>query len=198
MNKEEERAPLAEGILSSEQMAVSGTMTPKTGKPCQSISPYRPDEASPQTPSHETFMMLVGQRFTDHFGDLGPFGWAVTREDALEALRHFITSCLPQFGDYQDAMKSGEDMLFHAVLSPYINIGLLGPGEVCAAALDAYKKDAAPLQAVEGFIRQILGWREYVRGIYWLQMPSYAQTNFFNANRPLPEFYWTGETAFAG
>jgi len=139
-------------------------------------------------------MMLVGQRFTDHFGDLGPFGWAVTREDALEALRNFITNCLPQFGDYQDAMKSGEDMLFHAVLSPYINIGLLGPGEVCAAALDTYRKGAAPLQAVEGFIRQILGWREYVRGIYWLQMPSYAQTNFFNASRPLPEFYWTGET----
>lgn len=139
-------------------------------------------------------MMLVGQRFTDNFGDLGSFGWAVTREDALEALRHFITNCLPQFGNYQDAMKSGEDMLFHAVLSPYLNIGLLGPGEVCAAVLDAYHKGAAPLQAVEGFIRQILGWREYVRGIYWLQMPSYAQTNFFSAGRPLPEFYWTGET----
>ncbi len=92
-------------------------------------------------------------------------------------------------------MKSGEDWLFHAALSPYLNIGLLLPAEVCEAALDAYQQGSAPLSAVEGFLRQILGWREYVRGIYWLRMPAYAQTNFFNAHRPLPAFYWTGETA---
>jgi deoxyribodipyrimidine photolyase-related protein len=92
-------------------------------------------------------------------------------------------------------MKSGEDALFHAVLSPYLNIGLLLPAEVCEAALDAYRQGAAPLSAVEGFLRQILGWREYVRGIYWLRMPAYAQSNFFDAHRPLPAFYWTGETA---
>jgi deoxyribodipyrimidine photolyase-related protein len=140
-------------------------------------------------------MTRVGQRFGDHFGDLESFGWAVTREDALAALRYFLTNGLPRFGDYQDAMKSGEDWLFHAALSPYLNIGLLLPAEVCEAALDACQQGSAPLSAVEGFLRQILGWREYVRGIYWLRMPAYAQTNFFNAHRPLPAFYWTGETA---
>ncbi len=137
---------------------------------------------------------LVERRFADHFGDLRSFNWAVTRDEALEALHHFITDCLPKFGDYQDAMKSGEDLLFHSVLSPYINLGLLGAREVCEAALDSYQKGAAPLQAVEGFIRQILGWREYVRGIYWMQMPNYANTNFLDASRALPRFYWTGET----
>lgn len=139
-------------------------------------------------------MALVEVRFADHFGDLAPFGWAVRREDALEALRHFVVQGLPQFGDYQDAMKSGEDFLFHSVLSPYINLGLLGAREVCEAALHAYRQAAAPLHAVEGFIRQILGWREYVRGVYWTQMPAYQQTNFLAADRPLPAFYWTGET----
>ncbi|HSL99620.1 MAG TPA: cryptochrome/photolyase family protein [Candidatus Limnocylindria bacterium] len=139
-------------------------------------------------------MTLVGRRFADHFGDLASFGWGVTRKDALTALRHFITNGLPRFGEYQDAMKAGEDFLFHSVLSPYLNIGLLGAKEVCEAALDAYEKDRAPLPAVEGFVRQILGWREYVRGIYWTKMPGYALSNFLEAARPLPEFYWTGET----
>jgi len=92
-------------------------------------------------------------------------------------------------------MKSGEDFLYHSVLSPYINLGLLGAREVCQAALDAYSNGSASLPNVEGFIRQILGWREYIRGIYWTQMPAYQQGNYFNANRPLPVFYWTGETA---
>ena len=149
---------------------------------------------APSTITREV-MTLVERRLSGHFGDLDSFGWAVTREDALAALRDFLTNGLPRFGDYQDAMKSGEDWLFHAALSPYLNIGLLLPAEVCAAALDAYRQGAAPLSAVEGFIRQILGWREFVRGIYWLRMPAYAQSNFFDAHRPLPAFYWTGETA---
>lgn len=139
-------------------------------------------------------MALVQERFPDHFGDVKSFGWAVTREDALEALQHFITNCLPQFGDYQDAMKAGEDFLFHAVLSPYINIGLLSPREVCEAALVASRQGSVPLSAVEGFVRQILGWREFVRGVYWMKMPGYARTNFLNAERPLPEFFWTAKT----
>ena len=139
-------------------------------------------------------MTLVRNRFADHFGQLESFDWAVTREDALQALQHFITHCLPQFGDYQDAMKTGQDFLFHSALSPYINIGLLNPQEVCEAALAAYHQGLAPLSAVEGFVRQILGWREYVRGVYWMKMPDYARTNFLNAERPLPDFYWTGET----
>jgi deoxyribodipyrimidine photolyase-related protein len=139
-------------------------------------------------------MALVGQSFVDHFGDLASFGWAVTREEALQALQHFVNACLPQFGDYQDGMKAGEDFLFHSVLSPYINIGLLEPREVCQAALVAYEAGTAPLNAVEGFVRQVLGWREYVRGVYWLHMPAYADTNFLDVERPLPEFYWTGDT----
>jgi deoxyribodipyrimidine photolyase-related protein len=138
---------------------------------------------------------LVRDRFADHFGDLEPFGWATTRAGALEALEHFITHCLSNFGDFQDAMKTGEPFLFHALLSPYLNIGLLTAREVCLAAEQAFKRKAAPLNAVEGFIRQILGWREYVRGIYWLNMPAYAQSNALDAQRTLPPFYWTGKTA---
>jgi deoxyribodipyrimidine photolyase-related protein len=140
-------------------------------------------------------MALVEHRFASHFGDLAPFGWAVTREDALEALEHFIADYLPRFGDYQDAMKRDEPFLFHAVIAPYLNCGLLNPREICRRAETAYKKGAAPLNAVEGFIRQILGWREYVRGIYWLNMPAYRDGNALAAKRPLPAFYWTGETA---
>lgn len=137
---------------------------------------------------------LVAARFGNHFGDLEPFGWAVTRTDALAALDHFITDCLPCFGDYQDAMKAGEDFLFHGLISPYLNCGLLTAPEVCARAEAAYRDSAAPLNAVEGFVRQILGWREFVRGIYWAEMPGYAQTNHLNATRDLPALYWTGQT----
>ncbi len=140
-------------------------------------------------------MALVRGRFASHFGHLDSFGWAVTRADALEALDHFITVCLPQFGDYQDAMKTGEPFLFHSILSPYLNTGLLTPREVCARAEAEWSAGRAPLNAVEGFIRQILGWREYVRGIYWAKMPDYVDTNALDAKRPLPWFYWSGETA---
>ncbi|MGV8955228.1 MAG: cryptochrome/photolyase family protein [Cypionkella sp.] len=137
---------------------------------------------------------LVARRFGNNFGDLEPFGWAVTRVQALEALDDFIQNALPQFGDYQDAMKAGEDFLFHGLISPYLNCGLLEPREVCAAAEAAYLGGHAPINAVEGFIRQILGWREYVRGIYWTEMPSYAESNHLGAARDLPQFYWTGQT----
>lgn len=137
---------------------------------------------------------VVATRFNDHIGDLDSFGWAVTRDDALHALDHFIQDCLPYFGNYQDAMKVGDNLLYHAVLSPYLNIGLLLPEEVCHAVIHAYDQNAAPLNSVEGFIRQVLGWREYIRGIYWLKMPDYADTNFLEADRPLPGFYWTGDT----
>jgi deoxyribodipyrimidine photolyase-related protein len=149
---------------------------------------FKPDKITAEV------LELVNRQFADHFGDLRPFRWAVTRQGALEALDHFISECLPRFGDFQDAMKSGEDFLFHSVLSPYLNIGLLLPREVCEAALAAYEAGSAPVAAVEGFIRQILGWREYIRGIYWLKMPGYPKSNFFGADRPLPSFYWTGQT----
>ncbi len=137
---------------------------------------------------------LVEARFSGHFGTLEGFGWAVTRADAVRALAAFVADCLPGFGDYQDAMKTGAPFLYHAVLSPYLNAGLLSAREVCAAAEAAFRAGSAPLNATEGFIRQILGWREYVRGIYWHHMPDYASTNALNAERSLPAFYWTGDT----
>ncbi|MFC0241509.1 cryptochrome/photolyase family protein [Rhodopseudomonas telluris] len=137
---------------------------------------------------------LVERRFADHFGDLEPFEWAVTRADALRAFEDFLRHALPNFGAYQDAMASGEPFIFHAAISPYLNAGLLTPREVCVAAEREYIEKRAPLNAVEGFIRQILGWREYVRGVYWLKMPDYAQTNALHATRDLPWLYWSGET----
>jgi deoxyribodipyrimidine photolyase-related protein len=139
-------------------------------------------------------LALVAERFAGHFGDIEPFGLPVTRADALKALDHFVHQALPQFGDYQDAMVEGEDLLFHSFLSPAINAGLLGPREVCAAAERAHADGHVPLNAAEGFIRQILGWREYIRGIYWHARPDYQGRNFLDARRPLPDFYWTGET----
>jgi deoxyribodipyrimidine photolyase-related protein len=137
---------------------------------------------------------MVRRNFADHFGDLDTFEWAVTREDALRSLKDFLVQALPNFGNFQDAMASDEPFLFHSLLSPYLNAGLLTPREVCVAAEREYIERRAPLNAVEGFIRQILGWREYVRGVYWLKMPNYAETNALNATRPLPWLYWSGET----
>jgi deoxyribodipyrimidine photolyase-related protein len=139
-------------------------------------------------------LALVEARFVDHFGDLRPFEWAVTRNGALQALDHFIADALPNFGAYQDAMVAGEPFVFHSLISPYLNAGLLTPREVCVRAEAEYIAKSAPLNAVEGFIRQILGWREYVRGVYWLKMPDYAETNALGAIRPLPWLYWSGET----
>ncbi|MGB0571011.1 MAG: cryptochrome/photolyase family protein [Alphaproteobacteria bacterium] len=140
---------------------------------------------------------LVERRFPENFGTLRPFWFAVTRDGALEALDAFIEHTLPFFGDFQDAMLQNEHFLFHSVLAQYINAGLLQPLEVCRKAEAAWYSGHAPLNAVEGFIRQIIGWREYVRGIYWLKMPGYTEENFFNATRGLPAFYWTGETEMA-
>ena len=136
---------------------------------------------------------MVETRFAGHFGTLDGFGWGVTRAEALQALDAFVADGLPGFGDYQDAMRTGAPFLFHATLSPYLNAGLLGAREVCARAEAAYRSGAAPLNAVEGFVRQILGWREYVRGIYWHHMPDYATSNALGAERPLPALYWTGD-----
>ncbi|MDC3181098.1 cryptochrome/photolyase family protein [Gammaproteobacteria bacterium] len=134
------------------------------------------------------------QYFSDHFGDIEPFFFAVTREQALVALKQFIDERLCLFGDYQDAMLQGEPFMFHAHISFYLNCGLLYPLECIQAAQSAYEAHKAPLNAVEGFIRQVLGWREYVRGIYWLKMPQYADLNYLQAKRKLPSFYWDANT----
>ena len=110
-------------------------------------------------------------------------------------MHQFIDEILPFFGDFQDAMVAGEPYLYHSLISSYLNAGLLLPLEICQLAEAAYEAKKAPLNAVEGFIRQILGWREYVRGIYWHLMPEYGQRNGLQARTPLPNFYWDGETA---
>ncbi|WP_420413481.1 cryptochrome/photolyase family protein [Roseibium sp.] len=140
---------------------------------------------------------LVDQRFATNFGTLRPFRFGVTRSDAERALKVFVEQALPCFGDYQDAMVTGEPFLYHSVLAQYINVGLLDPLMVCREVERAYYEGNAPLNAVEGFIRQIIGWREYVRGIYWLKMPGYTDENFFGNHRPLPNFYWNGDTEMA-
>lgn len=137
---------------------------------------------------------LVGKRFAKHPGSLRSFAWPVTRDDARRALDTFIAGRLPDFGRYQDAMWTDEPWLFHSLLASSLNLKLLNPREVVAAAERAYRDGHAPLPAVEGFIRQILGWREYVRGIYWLHMPDYLERNALDATEALPDFYWTGET----
>ncbi|MBU4530690.1 MAG: cryptochrome/photolyase family protein [Hoeflea sp.] len=139
-------------------------------------------------------MDLVARRFASHFGDLEPFDHPVTRADALAYLEWFIAEALPGFGDWQDAMKQSEPLLFHSHLSAMINCGLLGPRECCDRAVAAWREGQAPLNAVEGFVRQIIGWREFIRGVYWLKMPDYADANALDATRQLPGFFWTGDT----
>lgn len=140
---------------------------------------------------------LVRRCFADGYGRLEPFHFSVTRRQALRELDHFIAHVLPSFGDYQDAMVKGEPFLRHSLLSTYINAGLLYPIEVCRKAEAALRQGVAPINAVEGFIRQILGWREYVRGVYWRYMPDYIERNALDAHEPLPWFYWSGETHMA-
>ncbi|WP_018387321.1 cryptochrome/photolyase family protein [Ancylobacter sp. FA202] len=140
---------------------------------------------------------LVRRKFPEGYGRLEPFHFAVTRRQALRELDHFIAHILPGFGDYQDAMVRGEPYLSHSLLSVYLNAGLLYPLEVCRKAEAAYRDGRAPLNAAEGFIRQILGWREYVRGVYWRFMPGYIERNALDATEALPWFYWSGETRMA-
>jgi deoxyribodipyrimidine photolyase-related protein len=134
---------------------------------------------------------MVEARFPDNFGTLARFNWPVSREQALVALDRFVAERLVQFGDYQDALVEGEATLFHSLLSTSINLGLLGPRECIDAAVAALEL-GAPLNAVEGFVRQILGWREYVRGIYLLEGPDYVTRNALGATRALPDIYWRG------
>jgi deoxyribodipyrimidine photolyase-related protein len=137
---------------------------------------------------------LVEDRFGDHPGSLGSFDWPVTSDQAQDALKDFIQHRLSAFGTYQDAMWAGEPYLYHSRLSAALNLKLLDPRDAIEAAQQAFREANAPLNAVEGFIRQILGWREYVRGIYWHHMPEYAELNALGADGSLPGFYWTAET----
>jgi deoxyribodipyrimidine photolyase-related protein len=142
----------------------------------------------------------VRARYPDHPGTLDNFDWPVTREQALEALDDFLKNRLARFGQFQDAMWTDQawprTLLFHSRLSAALNLKLLNPKEVCEAALHQYYQGLADLASVEGFIRQILGWREYVRGIYWAKMPEYVESNFLHAEADLPAWFWTANTDY--
>ncbi len=150
-----------------------------------------PDETT------QAVLDLVNERFAEHPGSLERFDWPVTVGDARRALTDFIKHRLPDFGNYQDAIWEGEPWLYHSRLSAAMNLKLLNPREVVDAAVEAYHAGDAQINAVEGFVRQILGWREYVRGIYWNHMPEYLDRNALEADQPLPDFYWTGDTEMA-
>ena len=152
---------------------------------------FAPDEVT------NAVLDLVEAEFADHFGDLRPFGFPTTHDEARRAAEDFVAHRLEQFGTYQDAMLTGADYLYHSVLSPALNIGLLDPLELCRMAEAAYRDGKVPINAAEGFIRQILGWREYVRGIWALDGPGYTGRNALGHHRDLPWLYWGGETRMA-
>ncbi len=160
------------------------------------VSAPEPAAFAPDAMTQEV-IELVRRHFTNGFGELDGFRFPVTATDAEAALADFITNRLPGFGDWQDAMRVDAPFLFHAMISPALNIGLLDPLAVCQAVEAAYRNGTVALNAAEGFIRQIIGWREYVRGIYWLKMPEYGSLNALNATRALPDFYWSGKTKMA-
>ncbi|MEN0110086.1 MAG: cryptochrome/photolyase family protein [Planctomycetota bacterium] len=152
---------------------------------------FEPDEVT------SGVLDLVAERFADHPGELDEFDWPVTPADGKKALRDFVQHRLTSFGDYQDAMWTNEPWLYHSRISVALNLKLLDPRDAVQAAVDAYEDGAAPMNAVEGFVRQILGWREYVRGIYWNHMPEYLDRNALEADQPLPDFFWSGDTDMA-
>ncbi len=137
---------------------------------------------------------MVEKQFPKAPGHLKHFDYPVTSEQAGAALQDFVTHRLYGFGQYQDAMAMGRPYLYHSRLSAALNMHLLDPRDTVEAALDALDNGAAELNSVEGFIRQIIGWREFVRGVYWTRMPDYADVNELDANLDMPEFMWTGET----
>jgi len=161
---------------------------PKAGMRFPELPTFAPDAITTEV------MALVERRFADHPGDIGTWNVPVTRADALVALEDFVVYRLDEFGPHQDAMILGERSMNHSMLSAPINVGLLHPLECCERAEIAYRSGSARLQSVEGFIRQVIGWREYVWRIYWKQMPAYRSRNALGATVPLPRFFWTGET----
>jgi len=150
--------------------------------------------AAPSDPVLEEVLALVKARFPDNFGTLRPFTFHTDRAGALRVLEHFIARALPDFGTYQDAMLASDPYLNHAVIALYLNVGLLSPQEVCRRAEDAFRAGRVPINSAEGFIRQILGWREFVRGVYFHEGPDYTARNALGHDRALPAFYWGAPT----
>ena len=160
---------------------------PKTGLNPPDALWFEPDDMTQEV------MTWVETEQISSYGQLQPFRWGVTRQQALQVLEHFIVHRLPTFGPYQDAMVTGETTLWHALLSPYLNLGLLQPMEVIEAAEQAYHDQNLDLNSVEGFIRQVLGWREYMRGLYAYVDDDYPQRNWFDHDQPLPQFFWDAD-----
>ena len=157
--------------------------------------PVEPADCRPRH-QHAALWHTILSAKVDSFGNPSEqdFRWPVNREEALQQLDFFIRQGLPNFGEFQDAMSASGWRLFHSLLSFALNVKMLNPREVVARTEQAWRDGTVPLAAAEGFIRQILGWREYVRGVYWAHMPGYAERNFFNHELPLPGWFWTGKT----
>jgi deoxyribodipyrimidine photolyase-related protein len=161
---------------------------PPRGHVFPKVPRFKPDEMT------RDVIELVQGRFPEHWGSTDDFSWPVTRNDARRFLKDFLDRRLDFFGPYEDAIVSGEHALYHSLLSPLINMGLIAPLAACSGAEERYRKNRARLNSVEGFIRQIIGWREFVYQVYHLKMPGYLESNFLDADLPLPVFYWSGET----
>jgi deoxyribodipyrimidine photolyase-related protein len=188
----------------------TGILMTRTGKPAggkwnydadnrQSFGPSGPGKvpepiAFAPSPVTQEVLQLVSRRFPEHPGSLEHFDWPVTPDQARRALDDFLANRLGRFGPYQDAMWTGMPFGYHSRLSPALNLKLLSPQAALTQVVKAYEGGTAPIGSVEGFVRQVLGWREYVRGIYWLNMPGLAKKNALEASVHLPGFYWSGET----
>jgi deoxyribodipyrimidine photolyase-related protein len=157
------------------------------------VRPPSPARFTPDAITRDV-LALVAKNFASHYGTLDTFDYPVTHAEAQALWDYFLDWGLAAFGDYQDAMACNEPFLFHARISAALNIGLLDLRQLCSDVESAYLSGSIALNAAEGFIRQLIGWREYVRGVYWLKMPDYADGNAFGNSRSLPEFYWTGDT----
>ena len=157
--------------------------------------PKRPLSFPPDTITQQVMAEIAA--LPNGVGTVEDFNYAVTRTHALAAVDDFVSNRLPKFGDYEDAMTQRSHVVYHSLLSPYLNIGLLEPLELAYAAEKAYRENQAPINAVEGFVRQIVGWREFMYWQYWRQMPGMLQKNAWEAKRPLPPFVWTGDTDMA-
>lgn len=186
----------ATGILMDGEVPVGGAWNFDKENRVPPSDRLRPPPPLGFTPDEITTQAIrdVKDFFPDHFGEVEPFTWPVTRKQALKSFRHFLQHRLAKFGRYQDAMVAGQDTLYHSLISACLNVGLLDPEYVCRETERYYEKHDIPLNSAEGFIRQILGWREFVYQLYRANMPGYDQRNTLNADLPLPSFYWDGNT----
>jgi deoxyribodipyrimidine photolyase-related protein len=183
-------------LMTPDQKPIGGTWNfDQANRKLWRGSPPEPIDQRP-VHNHQKLWEEIQQQGIKSFGNpqSSQIRWPLNRTEALNSLNDFIQNRLPYFGDFQDAMTSKSWRLFHALISFALNTKMLSPREVVRAAEQAYDQNKAPIASVEGFIRQILGWREYIRGVYWAQMPNYSEQNFFNHQQPLPKWFWSGDT----